>query len=104
MPLGRRVGADDLSRLDELLEPAELVGELRRLVASGHLAVEDAEIAARRILDELDRDLRAAAAGRFAVDRRVVEIPRLLDLGLRLVDRYGLADALAALRLALLLG
>src|SRR4051812_16474502 len=113
MPFGHRVGADDLSGLEPLLEPAKIVGELRREILAADFRCERTDLPERGTLHPLDDDLRAAAAGSLCIpnDRIVLLhllsellVERLLDLVSRLADRDRLADEHPAPRLALLAG
>src|SRR5437764_851252 len=61
---GRAVRADDLAGLDLLLDAAQVVGELGREIPPGQLLYERAEVSRRRVVKELDDQLRPAIAGR----------------------------------------
>src|SRR4051812_28915554 len=74
MALGHCVRTHDLAGLEPLLEPTQVVGELRGEIVAADLRRERADLAERGILRPLDDDLRPAAAGRLRVpdDRAVL--------------------------------
>src|SRR3954464_15811648 len=85
MAFGHRIRAHDLTGLEPLLEPPEIVGQLRREIVAADLRRERADLAERRILRPLDHDLRAAAAGSVGIpDHRAVLLHLLPEL---VVDR-----------------
>src|SRR3954469_14894498 len=104
MPVGRAVGADDLAGLDQLLEAAQVVGELRREVPAAQLQRGLAEVAGGRLLGEPARQLGAAVAGsllegdggvglEYALAQLLRVRPGPLDLLTAPVDRDRLAHA-----------
>jgi hypothetical protein len=74
----------DLTGLDLLLEAAQVVGQLRREIPAGELLRRRTEVAQRRVVLQLDDQLRAAVARRVREDHGRAG---LFDLGPQLGRR-----------------